>query len=80
MATEGRRFSTAPFLIPVNDLRIFDEGDDTHLASEGRANKRVYLMNFVDHLGQASGRDMILKICFLFISLTVFVYKIRIRM
>jgi len=25
----------------IDDLRVFDEGDDTHLASAGRTNKRV---------------------------------------
>ena len=60
MEAEEQRFSTAPSSIPINDLRVFDEGDDTHLASAGRTNKRVYLINFADHLGPASGRDMIL--------------------
>jgi len=59
---------------------IFDEGDDMYLASAGRTNKKVYLINFADHLSPAFGRDMILKICFPFISLTVFVFRIRIRM
>jgi len=64
----------------IDGLRVFDEGDDTHLALAGRTNKRVYLINFADHLSPAFGRDMILKICLLFISLTVFVFRIRIRM
>jgi hypothetical protein len=38
---------------------IFDEGDDTHLASAGRTNERVNLIDFSDHLRLASGRDMI---------------------
>jgi len=43
----------------IDGLRVFDEGDDTHLASASRTQQRVYLINFADHLGPASGRDMI---------------------
>ncbi len=42
----------------IDGLRVFDEGDDTHLASAGRTNKMVYLVNFADHLGPASGTNM----------------------
>jgi len=43
----------------IDGLRVFDEGDDTHLSSAGRTNKRVNLIDFSDHLSPASGRDMI---------------------
>jgi hypothetical protein len=43
---------------PIDGLRVFDEGDDTHLSSASRTQQRVYLIDFSDHLGPAFGRDM----------------------
>ena len=45
---------------PVNGLRLFDKRDDSHLASRYRTKQRVNLIYFSDHLGPASGREMIL--------------------
>lgn len=41
----------------IDGLRVFDEGDDTHLSSASRTQQRVYLINFVDHLGPAPAWD-----------------------
>jgi hypothetical protein len=45
---------------PVDGLRVFDEGDDTHLSSASRTQKTVYLIDFSDYLGAGFGREMIL--------------------
>lgn len=42
----------------VDDGIISDEGDDSHLASAGRTDKRIYLINFSDHLGPAPRWDL----------------------
>ena len=46
---------------PVNGLGLFDKRDDSHLATTCRTKQRVNLIDFSDHLGPASGRDMILR-------------------
>jgi len=44
----------------VNGLGLFDKRDDSHLATTCRTKQRVNLIDFSDHLGPASGREMIL--------------------
>ncbi len=39
----------------VDDLVIFDKSDDSHLSSTARAQQRVCLIDFTDHLGPAFG-------------------------
>jgi hypothetical protein len=34
----------------IDTLRIFDKGDDLHLCTAFGIEKRVYLIDFVDHL------------------------------
>lgn len=41
----------------VDDLRLFDEGDDSHPATTCRTTKRIDLVDFPDHLCPASLRN-----------------------
>ena len=41
----------------IYDLRVFNEGDDPHLASTARAQQRVCLVDFSYHLCPAAARD-----------------------
>ena len=41
----------------IDDLRIFDKRDDSHLASTRRAQQRIELVNLFYHLRQALRQD-----------------------
>jgi hypothetical protein len=41
----------------IDDGRVGEESDDAHLTATLRADHRVNLIDFSDHLGPAPGRD-----------------------
>lgn len=43
---------------PVDGLRLFDEGDSTHLASAGRTKHRIQFVDLADHLRPAIAGHM----------------------
>ncbi len=44
---------------PVDNLRLFDKRDNSHLTSTGRTTKRIHLVDPTDHLGTAIGGHIV---------------------